>query len=320
MDEPQGENEQPVASENEQPLGTDASSASEQPEGTKTLRRSSTKKVFGGVCGGIAERFDIDANIVRVIFVVLALVWGLGVAIYLAMWVILPRAPSVPGEEVAPVEEERPVRHWLRYALLLGVVFFAVIVFTAFHGHYHVVGQALPVIWLTFLVVLAVVALSTPARRLTFRRLIALTFLGFLSLLILVSGSFLILLQVIGVPLQGGSGVKVWRPITTSGIQSHYHEAFGDSTIDLAGVPFTSGTWSITATQGVGELTVDVPPNVSVELRTHVGIGNVQCLPPLLYKPVVTTDHRTPARLELNLQVGIGTIALNRVGVGVANC
>ncbi len=317
MDEPQSENDRPVASENEQPVGTDQAAGNGQPEQAKSLRRSSTKKVFGGVCGGIAERFDIDANIVRVIFVVLALVYGLGVAIYLAMWVIIPRSASVPGDEVAAVEEERPSRHWLLYALLLGVVFFVVIVFTAFHGHYHVVGRALPLVWLAFLVVLAVVALTSPARRLTFRRFVALAFLGFLSLLILVSGSFLILLQVIGVPLEGGSGVKVWRPITTSEIQSNYHEAFGGSTIDLVGVPFTSGTYSITATLGVGTLIVDIPPNVTVELRTHVGIGNVQSLPPQLDKPVITTGHRAPARLELNLQVGIGLIELNRFGMGI---
>lgn len=78
---------------------------------TTTLHRSSTKKVFGGVAGGISERFDVDANIVRVVFVVLALVYGLGVAIYLAMWVLIPRSPVSETDEVVPVEELNHARH-----------------------------------------------------------------------------------------------------------------------------------------------------------------------------------------------------------------
>src|ERR1019366_6581496 len=70
-----------------------------------TLHRSSTKKVFGGVAGGIAERFDIDANIVRVVFVVVALAYGLGVAIYLAMWVLIPKSASLEGVDSAVLEE-----------------------------------------------------------------------------------------------------------------------------------------------------------------------------------------------------------------------
>ena len=302
MDEPENSNQQSDSAEG-------SAVADEAPSAIKSLHRSSTKKVFGGVCGGIAERFDVDPNIVRVIFVVLALVWGLGIAVYLAMWLIIPQTPSVPGEEAPTEEELRPRRHWLLYALLVGVVFLVVILLSTVGG-FPSVGRALPLVWLAFLVVLAVVALTTPARRLTFRRFIALAFLGLLSLLILITGSFLILLQVIGVPLQGGSGVKQWSPITVAELQPRYHEAFGESTIDLVGVPFTSGTCSITATQGVGTLIVDLPLNVAVELRTHVGIGSVWPLPPRQYD-AVTTGHQVP-RLNLNLQVGIGVIELKR--------
>lgn len=278
---------------------------------TTTLHRSVTKKVFGGVAGGISERFDVDANIVRVVFVVLALVYGLGVAIYLAMWVLIPRSPTSESDDVVPVEELNRARaHWLKYALPLGVVILVVIFFATIHGAPRF-GKGFSLLWLIFLVVLAIVSLSSPARRLTFRRFLALAFLSFLSLLILATGFFLLALQVIGVPLQGGSGVREWRPTTIAEVQHTYHGAFGQSTIDLLNVPFTSGTWSITATQGVGVLIVDVPSNVTVDLRTHVGIGNAVSnqFQPL---PLFTASASHKANLELNLQVGVGQIELRR--------
>src|SRR5580698_1069602 len=56
------------------------------------LRRSTKRRMVGGVAGGIAERFDVDANIVRVVFVVLTVLYGLGAAIYLAMWALIPQS------------------------------------------------------------------------------------------------------------------------------------------------------------------------------------------------------------------------------------
>lgn len=278
-----------------------------------TLHRSATKKVFGGVAGGMSERFDVDANIVRVVFVVLAFAYGLGAAVYLAMWVLIPRSTS-GGVDVAPEEELDSSRvRWLRYALPLGVLVLAVVVIAAFHNALRF-GAGFSVAWLIFLVVIAIIALRAPARRLTLRRFIALGFLSLLSFLILVTGSFLIAVQVIGVPLKGGSGVKQWRPSTTAEVQRTYQSAFGQSTIDLRNVPFTSGTWSVTATQGVGELIVDVPANVTIDLRTHVRIGNVQdeTFQFLGVGSSSTAKRTKTVNLNLNLQVGIGEILIER--------
>jgi phage shock protein PspC (stress-responsive transcriptional regulator)/predicted membrane protein len=285
-----------------------------------TLHRSTTKKVFGGVAGGISERFDVDANIVRVVFVVLALAYGLGAAVYLAMWALIPRSTS-EAAAAAPEEELDPSRvRWLRYALPLGVIVLAVVLITTFRST-PVGGVGLSVAWLIFLVVLAIIALRAPARRLTLRRFLALGFLSVLSFLILVTGSFLIAVQVIGVPLKGGSGVKEWRPSTIAEMQRVYHGAFGVSTIDLRNVHFTSGTWSIVATQGVGELIVYVPSNVTVDLRTHVGIGNVQDESFRTYVPTSSSAVKgaRTVYLNLNLQVGIGQIQISRTVVARAD-
>ncbi|MGH3732816.1 MAG: PspC domain-containing protein [Acidimicrobiales bacterium] len=278
-----------------------------EPErGATTLHRSATKKVFGGVAGGLADRFDVDANIVRVVFVVLALVYGLGLAIYVAMWVLIPRATPVEGEVLQP--EDVPRVRWLRYAIPAAVLVLAIL-FISTVRHLPVFGASFAILWVIFLMVVAVLALFSPASRLTFRRLVALTFLAFVSLLIVVSGVFLITIQELGVPLKGGSGVKDWTPTTQSQIQHDYRGAFGTSKIDLANVSF-SGTTYVTATQGVGVLQVDLPQGVKVDLRTHAGIGDVTSARFVNIATSISPTQHRGATLVMNLEVGIGKIQI----------
>ena len=54
------------------------------------LMRSETDKMLAGVCGGLAEYLNIDPVLVRLAFVVLFLASGIGLAIYVLLWFILP--------------------------------------------------------------------------------------------------------------------------------------------------------------------------------------------------------------------------------------
>lgn len=56
----------------------------------KRLRRSTEDRMLGGVCGGLAEFFEVDSNLVRLAFLLLALFTGTGVVLYLLLWLILP--------------------------------------------------------------------------------------------------------------------------------------------------------------------------------------------------------------------------------------
>ena len=62
------------------------------------LRRSSTDKMAGGVCGGLAEHTGIDSLVWRVAFVGLTLAGGAGVLVYLLLWVLMPPGPR-PAEQ-----------------------------------------------------------------------------------------------------------------------------------------------------------------------------------------------------------------------------
>jgi phage shock protein C len=59
-------------------------------ENTNKLYRSNSEKVFGGVCGGLADYLNIDVVILRIIFVLLALFGGGGVLIYIVLWIAIP--------------------------------------------------------------------------------------------------------------------------------------------------------------------------------------------------------------------------------------
>jgi len=69
---------------------------------SKRLMRSSRDKKIGGVCAGLAEYFDLDPTLVRVIWLLAIFFAGTGLFIYLILWLVLPLAPTtipvtVPG-------------------------------------------------------------------------------------------------------------------------------------------------------------------------------------------------------------------------------
>jgi phage shock protein C len=60
------------------------------------LTRSASDKMIAGVCGGVARSFGIDASIVRILAVVLSLFFGVVLAVYLALWLVLPLEEGGP--------------------------------------------------------------------------------------------------------------------------------------------------------------------------------------------------------------------------------
>ncbi len=63
------------------------------------LTRSPTESMIAGVCGGLAEYFSIDPVIVRLIFVLVTLTSGLGLPVYVVLWIVMPRANASAGQQ-----------------------------------------------------------------------------------------------------------------------------------------------------------------------------------------------------------------------------
>jgi len=68
----------------------------------KTLYRSRTDKMIAGVCGGLAEYFDMDSSVVRLLFVLLTLVGGSSILLYIILAIVIPEEASNNKEEEMP--------------------------------------------------------------------------------------------------------------------------------------------------------------------------------------------------------------------------
>jgi phage shock protein C len=55
------------------------------------LYRSERDRMIAGVCGGLAEHLDVDPTLVRIAFVALAFIHGVGIILYLVMAIVVPR-------------------------------------------------------------------------------------------------------------------------------------------------------------------------------------------------------------------------------------
>ena len=56
----------------------------------KKLLRSKSNRMLAGVCGGVAEYFNLDPTVVRIIYAILVIAGSLGFWLYLIMWLIVP--------------------------------------------------------------------------------------------------------------------------------------------------------------------------------------------------------------------------------------
>jgi len=70
----------------------------------KQLTRSSTDKKLTGVSGGMAEYFDVDANLVRVGWIIATLFTGVAILAYFAIALIVPSDDRLPsGNDPLPI-------------------------------------------------------------------------------------------------------------------------------------------------------------------------------------------------------------------------
>jgi len=57
----------------------------------KKIYRKIDDCIIAGVCGGVADYFEIDETLVRIIFVILTIGGGSGILLYLVLWLVIPK-------------------------------------------------------------------------------------------------------------------------------------------------------------------------------------------------------------------------------------
>lgn len=61
----------------------------------KRLYRSQTDRQVAGVCGGLAEYFNVDPTLVRIIFLLLFFGMGNGFILYAVLWMVIPEESDI---------------------------------------------------------------------------------------------------------------------------------------------------------------------------------------------------------------------------------
>lgn len=126
----------------------------------KRLYRSKSDRFISGVCGGIADYFEIDSNIVRIIFVILSFAGGMGIILYLAGLIILSENP---GEEEIP---DRKINGSLLIGLVLIVIggIFLLREIGMFH-YFNLFDISLATVWGILLIGIGIVLLFQAKRQ-----------------------------------------------------------------------------------------------------------------------------------------------------------
>jgi len=68
----------------------------------RKLVRSSNNYKIAGVCAGVADYFDIDPTLVRVLWLLATLVPGPNIIAYVILWIVLPLGPTSVPSSVTP--------------------------------------------------------------------------------------------------------------------------------------------------------------------------------------------------------------------------
>jgi phage shock protein PspC (stress-responsive transcriptional regulator) len=295
----------------------------------RELVRPHHGRMLGGVAAAFAAYFDVDVLLVRIVFVVLAVVTGIGILAYLVAWALIPAehasggGSAHDGNSTEPGTEGRRRRSRL---LVVAVAFLAglALLDVGANGPWwpHRSWNLAPGFWLffgalVFLIVLVARGPGDSAGARLRRLLLALVVAG-VALVVVAVASVLTAVAVTGVPLRGGIGDSRWQPTSPAQVSHAYHLAAGHLEVDLRDVTFGPGTTHLTATVGVGQVQVVVPAGPTVTIVAHSGIGDVW---------VFGTDNSGigPTRslvasgaaqgtLVLNVQAGIGQVRVVRAG------
>lgn len=218
-----------------------------QPE--PLLVRPREGRMIAGVCAGIAKRWNVDITLVRIGAVALTLLSGVGLAIYLAAWLL---TPSTDGP--APV---RPGNRGMRWASRLPVLALIVIAAIALSAIGHALWWGAPIGLLIALLVVAIVVGTRSGRWL------------------LASVAALIVVGLATVGIFGPQfGDRNYHVASLADLRGSYHYGAGKINLDLADLA-VSGRHRTDVRLGRGNVTVTVPDNVAVWVRGRAGLGSV---------------------------------------------
>jgi Cell wall-active antibiotics response 4TMS YvqF len=117
------------------------------------------------------------------------------------------------------------------------------------------------------------------------------------------------------VPWTAGVGDRTERPATPAELRE-YELGVGNLVVDRSGLQVPAGTTAVEARLGVGELVVELPDGVSVEVVASSGLGEVQVLGQqeggFASRVDAASELGGDRRLRVDARVGLGQVRVDR--------
>ncbi|HEY2794615.1 MAG TPA: PspC domain-containing protein [Micromonosporaceae bacterium] len=213
------------------------------------LVRPREGRMIAGVCAGIAKRWNLDLTLVRIGAVALTLISGVGLAVYLAAWLLTPST-----DRPAPL---RPGGRGTRWAARLPAVLLIVIAAIALTAVGHTLWWGAPIGLLIAVLVIAVVVGTRRGR----------------WLLASVAGLLVLALAAVGI-FGPNLGTRNYHVSSLADLRWEYSYGAGKVNLDMADLS-VAGRHRTQVRLGRGNINVTVPNNVAVWVRGRAGIGSV---------------------------------------------
>jgi phage shock protein PspC (stress-responsive transcriptional regulator) len=268
----------------------------------KRLERAKEGRLLTGTAAGIGRYLGVDANLVRIGFVVVAVLGGAGILAYFAAAVLLP------GEDGEPPMIKKLRLPWRSGAgrAALGATFLVIAasaVLASIDSVHWDTAAGVCVIGLG--VVLAVAGFAGGARWLIVPALLLAGVAGFL--------------KAADVHLRGGWGDRDIAVASAADLHGRYDLSAGTLRIDLRDLTLAQGEErSVRARVGMGDLVIRVPQGVTIDADARSGAGEVELFGRQSDGLGVTrsTARDTGAAgggtLHLDADVGLGRIVVVR--------
>ena len=226
----------------------------------KRLERAQDGRMLTGVAAGIGRYLGIDANLVRIGFVVLTFVGGGGILAYLAATVLLP------GEGGQPAMVRSLRLPWRSGAgrVVIGATLLVLAAASLLGALSSVAwGTAAGLAILGIGVILIAAAFAGGARWLIVPGLLLAGIVGFF--------------KAADVHLRGGWGDRNIAVSSTADLHDRYDLAAGQLRLDMRDLQLTPGEQrTVKARVGMGDLVIRVPQGVTVDADARSGAGQVQ--------------------------------------------
>jgi len=284
------------------------------PPPPKRFERSSSDRVIGGVCGGLGRYFGIDAALVRIGMVALALLGGTGLIVYAAVLVLVPADGEVPAGP--PDTRDRALAIGVALALTIAVCVFGLGLGLGGGGALFPIAAlcvaGLAVWWLVSGerpaggagVIVHRAALGVALIMGCFALAVGSFFASGLgggvviASLVIAAGAALVVsafaggarwlvlpalaialplafVTAAGIDLDGGFGEKRVRPGSVAEIRESYRLGMGELVVDLRDVKLPAGDRRVKLGVGTGHALVLVDERVCVASTATVGVGGV---------------------------------------------